>query len=304
MRDNAKYNSPLKSAPKGDKTVGSFYESKNYEKFKQMTNRTVSQSHIAKIARNMKNTGWLGAPIVVNDKFQIVDGQHRYYAAIMANIPVRYIFDRKDYTPEMIAEMNSIQKKWSNIDYLTMQCNSGNENYIRYKALYDEFVPKRYVKNNVILSAISRNLTTGVSQNCLRNGTLQLSEEHFLEVREELHYLERCYKLLDDIGKSQHRTFGRNDYFGVAILFMLDNGADPDILYHALESRLVDYTPATTVEQALKQLENIYNYRKQSSKKLYFMSLYEQYRCMKREQSHARSTAANTEDTPAEEKQK
>lgn len=74
------------------------------------------------------------SPLVVNENFVVIDGQHRLAAAKEAGVPVEYIIkpglDKHD-----IVRMNTIQRKWTLKDYIEAYANQGKKEYIRLSEL-------------------------------------------------------------------------------------------------------------------------------------------------------------------------
>lgn len=69
---------------------GYIYETNEYGLFKNLSgNRFVD--HSGKIAESMKERGLLLAPIIVNEKKEIIDGQNRFEACKKLNLPVYYV---------------------------------------------------------------------------------------------------------------------------------------------------------------------------------------------------------------------
>lgn len=61
----------------------------DYFRFKILDgNRDVLKSHVNKIKESMKKFGWIGPGIIVNEKFEIIDGQTRFYAAKELGLPM------------------------------------------------------------------------------------------------------------------------------------------------------------------------------------------------------------------------
>ena len=59
--------------------IGHIYETTDYGKFKVLCgNRFVDHSDM--IVESIKSVGLLNSPIIVNDKYEIIDGQNRFDA--------------------------------------------------------------------------------------------------------------------------------------------------------------------------------------------------------------------------------
>ncbi|MBC8147318.1 MAG: ParB N-terminal domain-containing protein, partial [Bacteroidetes bacterium] len=73
------------------------YKTKNYEKFKFMVgNRPINSAHTAKLIESIKGK-YLFNPIIINEKWEIIDGQHRFEAIKQLNLPL-YFFINEGYS--------------------------------------------------------------------------------------------------------------------------------------------------------------------------------------------------------------
>ena len=101
---------------------------KNYSLFKELDgNRKINQSNLNRIKESMKKE-LLPIPVLVNEKHEIIDGQHRVAAATELNLPVYYMV-----VPHMdlndVHTLNSIGKKFSFDDYLEGYAAAGLTHY-------------------------------------------------------------------------------------------------------------------------------------------------------------------------------
>ena len=91
--------------------------SQDYDKFSILEqNRVVSDNHVSELVVSIQNSGQL-TPIIINEKFEIIDGQHRFDACKILKIPVMYLISYKTSINEVIL-MNNTQKSWKLHDYL------------------------------------------------------------------------------------------------------------------------------------------------------------------------------------------
>jgi hypothetical protein len=122
------------------KEVNTVYQTKNYGMFKfRNDNREVNQTRVKQIASRMIESGWLsGSNVIINSKNEIIDGQHRVKAAIIAGVPINYIVEKKAGF-ETIRGLNQDQKNWSLSDYVDGFTKENNEHYIRLKNFMKEF---------------------------------------------------------------------------------------------------------------------------------------------------------------------
>lgn len=83
-------------------------------------------------------------PIKVTPKMEIIDGQHRFEACKLLNLPVYYtIIDDDIAVEKAIKTLNTAQRNWGLPDYLHFHCENGQpnmlsfRNFIRYHGIKD-----------------------------------------------------------------------------------------------------------------------------------------------------------------------
>ncbi|MDX3913741.1 MAG: ParB N-terminal domain-containing protein [Pseudosphingobacterium sp.] len=82
------------------------------------SNREVDQKHVNKLKAAIKKNNLLALnPIVVDKYKRIIDGQHRLEAAKQLGLEVYYI-QGNDLKKQDIADLNSVKKNWSMMDYV------------------------------------------------------------------------------------------------------------------------------------------------------------------------------------------
>jgi hypothetical protein len=99
--------------------MSNIHHTQNHELFKFIIpNRSISQKHVDKLAKDETfKENFKFHPIIVNQEYGIIDGQHRYLAARQLGIPIHYIIQNNG-SLETIKQCNVQQKKWDSIDYL------------------------------------------------------------------------------------------------------------------------------------------------------------------------------------------
>lgn len=121
-----------------DKQVMSVFVSKDYSRFKHLEgNRNVVKPHLKRLKTSMEKN-YLFSPILVNDKHEIIDGQHRFEVCKELGLPVYYIM-KKGYSLNEVQILNSNLRNWSNDDYMNGYIELGLEDYSLYKKFRDEF---------------------------------------------------------------------------------------------------------------------------------------------------------------------
>ena len=110
------------------------FKTKEYDLFHTIAgNRKINSRNYTKIANSMKEKQLL-IPIIVNEKMQIIDGQHRFTACKELGLPVFYIIVN-GYGLEEVERANTASATWDKLNFLDMHISKGNENYIEFNSL-------------------------------------------------------------------------------------------------------------------------------------------------------------------------
>lgn len=238
----------------------------DYGKFKLLLgNRHIRKSKIKHIAESIKEYGWRKQPILVNDKYEIIDGQHRFEALKSLNMPIEYVMDAKASLAECQA-LNMFQSNWTVEDYINSYAENGQADYINFRNLCKSF-PK--IGMNAVLYSISEAAQS--SKSIVTNGGLICSLEQYSAASDKLAYL-------NDLIPYINKVRGRIDYLSIAILFVVKHEPDCklDRFKKVITTYYSDITPVGDVRSALLQLERLYNY-KCKSKLMNFANDYSEY---------------------------
>ncbi|MEQ9286955.1 MAG: ParB N-terminal domain-containing protein [Cyclobacteriaceae bacterium] len=88
------------------KKVSPVFETNDYSSFKKIKgNRGIDPQHVNRLEHSFKKKH-LKTPILLNEKMEIVDGQHRVEAAKNLNLPVYYII-KENYGLDEARALNS-----------------------------------------------------------------------------------------------------------------------------------------------------------------------------------------------------
>lgn len=124
--------------------------------FKKMIgNRPVNPQHVKRLSMSIKKYGMLVNPILVNENYEVIDGQHRLEAAKDANSSVYYIKVPK-YGIEQVHALNVNQKNWTHKQFMEGYASMGLESYIKLK----EFSEKHHYFNLGDCISLCSNITT------------------------------------------------------------------------------------------------------------------------------------------------
>ena len=106
----------------------------DYTRFKTIVgNRPTNPAHINRLMRSIEENPHLieANPILINNKWEIIDGQHRFEALKRLAQPVFY-YQLDDYTLKDVLTLNTSSKNWSLIDYANSFALQGKKAYIIY----------------------------------------------------------------------------------------------------------------------------------------------------------------------------
>ena len=152
------------------------YETKNYDMFRQMLgNRDIKGE--SEIVESIKRVGLVHNPIIVNEKYEVIDGQNRLEALRQLDLPVYFII-QKGLGIEACRSLNIGQTNWGTEDYIYSFADVGNKNYRRLASLMTEF-QKQFGIQGIIAMAKPRRVNEGggLPNSVIKNGEFELSQE-------------------------------------------------------------------------------------------------------------------------------
>lgn len=222
------------------------HQTEDYTLFKRILgNRKMSQPHINRLIDAISQDASVISynPIVVNEKYEVVDGQHRLEAIKKLGLPVHYI-QEEGLTLANVQSLNAMSKVWSPMDYARSYSELGNKNY----KLYIDFKIEFKLNHDVLRAFLSLDKPTTVEM--FRHGMFKVpSVDKSWDLcachREVGEYYER-YKLRS-FALAFKRIWENNEYNHKRMLDKLSKFG------HKIE----DYS---LVEDYQRALENVYNH--------------------------------------------
>lgn len=117
------------------------YTTKKYDLFVfNAENREVSPKRVEAIKQSIESVGYIRNPIIVNEKFEIMDGQGRFTVLKNAGMPIEFIVEPGIGADEFRA-LNMRQTNWTVKDFI--------HSYSKTKKDYE-----RFSKNNERISDV------------------------------------------------------------------------------------------------------------------------------------------------------
>jgi hypothetical protein len=110
------------------------FKSKDYSKFNLIKgNRTLHKTKYLQLLKSMEQEV-LSIPIAVNEKMEIIDGQHRFHARRELGLPILY-YVCDGYGIEQVKRANLVSSNWTKEDYLNLHITDGIEAYEEFEEL-------------------------------------------------------------------------------------------------------------------------------------------------------------------------
>lgn len=243
------------------------YKTHNYDLFKIMDdNRDLNLLHVKRLVQSFQEQH-LVCPIIVNEKMQVIDGQHRLRASRETGLPVYYIV-LPGYGIKQVQVLNTNQKNWNRMDFLQMYCEQGKKAYVELRDFMAEF-PDFGI--NAAMCLIRLN-TSGSKQGTLEGKKVHMKD--FEEGKLQIPNITKSYiyarKIMDF--KPFYKEYYRPAF--VAALIPLFGGKvyNHKEMLHKLSACPADLRlrDAKKVMGYRLQLEDIYNYKRQKENKVSF----------------------------------
>jgi hypothetical protein len=254
----AKYSNHVQTG----KEVNKVYQTSDLSIFKQIDgNRVPNLQHIKRLADSIRVYGMKCNPILVNERMEVIDGQHRLMAAKEAESFVYYIIVN-GYSLNEVHTLNLNQKNWTKKDFMEGYADMGIESYIKLR----DFANKNDDFGFTSCIALCQNIGTGSTrtlavqsysnkldrsaqifeQGTWKTGNMDIAQDMANKIRMIKTYYSgysRQTFVLTMMGLFQKETFDFNDFM------------------HKIRLQPTAMVDCATSEQYKTLIEDIYNYR-------------------------------------------
>lgn len=243
--------------------VNKVYKTNDLSIFKQIEgNRPPNPQHIRRLSESIKEYGILCNPILVNEKMEVIDGQHRLLAAKDAKSNIYYVII-KGYTLIEVHALNLNQKNWTKNDFLSGYADLGVDSYIQLR----KFTKKNNDFNLSDCIALCSNLTgsSGLLQGNRFQKMNKVSKRS--EVFEEGTWKVRNIELAQDnadkirLIKPFYYGYSRSTFVGTMLTMFVNKNFDFNEFMHKLRLQPTALVDCATRDQYKMLIEDIYNYR-------------------------------------------
>ncbi len=221
------------------------FSTKHYGQFYLIEgNRPINERHVKELMMSMTEEECV-SPIQVNEKMEIIDGQHRFRALQELKLPIHY-YILKGASIKTVQRLNSYTKNWLSDDYLNSYVDAGYKDY----KLYKEFKDAYKFGNSIILLLLTNSYDRGAEEVKFKNGQFKISNWDNAVVMAGK--LERM---------SQHITWYKERSWCYALIRALKTkGFDYDKFLGKLIYQSRKLVKCANTKQYLALIEEIYNH--------------------------------------------
>lgn len=236
------------------------FETNDFDKFhKADYNRNLNNGLVKKLEKSMKEYGYIGAPIIVDEYYAVVDGQHRLQACKNTDTPVLYS-RIPGLTQKHFIALNIAQKDMRIDDFIVSNAGQGNENYVRLYNLMRKY-PKFSTEMFIHACHSSRNVVKG--------GNLKLSENDCIFINKHMEKMERFLEFKKEVFVNREKDMK-------VIYRLFEAGlADSERMYEKLNKYRKYYVVKNTDYDIVAALQDIYN-RNARNNIVYFTDKYKE----------------------------
>lgn len=233
-------------------TSNTVFTTTDYFLFKPIDgNRNKNLTHINKLKQSIKQN-YLYTVIIVNERYEIIDGQHRFDVIKELNLPLNYIVC-KGYGLNEVHILNHNSRTWNSDDYLDGYCKLGYKDYL----IYREFKNKYNLGHNEVILLLGNSNETFDS---FKSGQFKVNSVPEAEVIVK--------KIL---GIEPYYEGVRRRNFMLAIIGLLKNSNfEYDEFIKKLKIQPTILQDCTSVSTYKAHIEDIYNYRRKEKVNLRF----------------------------------
>jgi hypothetical protein len=222
------------------------HTTEDYFMFKPIDgNRNKNLLHINRLKKSMAEN-YLFTVIIVNEKYEIIDGQHRFHVIEELKLPLNYIVC-KGYALEEVHILNANSKTWNSDDYLEGYCSLGYKDYIKYK----EFKEKYKIGHNECMLLLAGQHHANITQSFYAGLFSIKSYDNACKAIEKIFLVEPYYD-----------GFKRRSFINTMICLFKNPEFEFTEFLQKLKLQPTALVNCSDITQYTSLIEEIYNYRR------------------------------------------
>jgi len=240
---------------KTDRVIAQVLESFDYEKFSKLDgNRNVINLHVRRLMDSFK-IAYLLSVTLVNEKFQIIDGQNRFEAAKKMGLPVNYMIC-PGYGLKEVQMLNTNMKNWKKDDYLNAWCDVKHPEYLKVRNFMSEF-PEFTIDGALTL------LTDTINGKQVSIGGQKTQSKYFQEGKLIVPDFYKSCEIARKIRmfKPYYDNYTRVNFVRAIVGIMKLSYYDHDRMIHKVSIFKTKIEDTNLVSKYKEQLETMYNFK-------------------------------------------
>ncbi len=219
-------------------------------------NRKISENHVKNLMEFIKKRNLLKYnPILVNENYEIIDGQHRLEAAKALKIPVYYILG-EGLSYKDAGVLNACSDDWEFKEYLDIYLKNGHEEYIK---LYN--FKKVHNLNLKRFQYLMSKEQKQIFDEKFKVGTFVIIDD-LNEISDKIKKIDGIIEFLEKIVLIENKRFLYTDNFWRALyLFLIKKDIDPEKFKEKISVKYQSVTPMSGYKDYIKMFLDIYNWK-------------------------------------------
>jgi|TARA_R110002012_G_scaffold294202_1_gene490212 hypothetical protein len=261
-----------------DREVGIIYSTNDYDKFSfKNSNRKIQRKKVDNLKKSLEKIGQI-MPILVNDNFQIQEGQHRFTAIRELGLDTTYFFKRQNVDETvLIVEANVNSTNWFNKDFIYQQKVLESEKYEKLSKnfnvnCWEEKLPYHVFEMCIgfkvqyrVLMILNYKTTALIHEDELKQGDLKINDMNSFKT--DVLFL----KHLNDFKDKQLKKIFRNRYFQLALIkFMASEKFDREKFLSKIDMHSHILRKQGDTQSYVDMILKLYNF---ASKRKYLFTL-------------------------------
>lgn len=238
--------------------VNETFSTYDYSLFKRLEgNRALNMVHVKRLEESIAKNGMLEIDIIVNEKFQVIDGQNRLEAAKAAKAVVYYKVC-PGYHLKEAQILNENVKAWRKVDYLDSYCERGYGEYLKFKKFMEDFPQFNFSTCERILQQITSTRTITIIGEKSRSKYFETGSLHIPDIKESYILAGRIMDI-----KPYFEGYNNTTFASTMLAIFKNKEYDHDEFIKKLQTRgNAKLEFCQNMEQYKLLIEEIYNHRR------------------------------------------
>ena len=227
---------------------GKIHKTNNADFKTLLGNRNIDPCIVEQLKQSMIKKGVLPIPVIVNENYEVIDGQHRIMAATELKEAIYYEIIPGLKLKDCI-DLNAEQHKWSLVDYVSSYAKLG---YEQYDSLLTMINTNPDLNANVVISAFGDRKGKTIKTGKYKIGDIRLGME-----------LLNIARLVQGL---MHKKVGGQ--FIDALKLMISEGAKPKLIEDSIQKNGIRYITSNigSSENAYAVFTDMYNFTRSTNR--------------------------------------